>query len=449
MSEKTTSRQKIKPQTLRGFRDFLPDQMMAREHLINTAREVYRSYGYAPIDTPALEYAEVLLGKGGEESDKQVFRFTDQGDRDVAMRFDLTVPLARYSAQHIQELGLPFRRYHIAPVWRGERPARGRYREFMQCDFDTIGSTSNATDIETLMVINDLFEKIGIERFTIRVNNRKVLNGLLEKNGVLEHAVGILRCLDKLDKIGRDKVIEEMVDKVGITAHQAICVLDMAQLQGTPEQIMASLEGMLAGSESGEAGLSHLQELFAASKACGIPEGRVSLDVSIARGLDYYTGTIYETLLSDLPGIGSVCSGGRYDNLAELFTSQQLPGVGASLGLDRMLAAMDELGMTRKATTPAPVLVTMFERDRMVDYMQVARMLRSAGIGAEVYPEAKGIGKQVKYADKKGFRVALIAGADEFSAGMWQVKGLADGSQQEVPTAELASVIAELIERRD
>ncbi len=445
MSEKTTPRPKIKPQTLRGFRDFLPDQMMAREHLINTAREVYRSYGFAPIDTPALEYAEVLLGKGGEESDKQVFRFTDQGDRDVAMRFDLTVPLARYSAQHIQELGIPFRRYHIAPVWRGERPARGRFREFMQCDFDTIGSTSNATDIETLMVINDLFEKMGIERFTVRVNNRKVLNGLLEKNGVLEHAVGILRCLDKLDKIGRDKVVEEMVDKVGITAEQANSVLDMAQLQGTPEQIMASLEGMLAGSENGEVGLSHLQELFATAKACGIPEGRVSLDVSIARGLDYYTGTIYETLLGDLPGIGSVCSGGRYDNLAELFTSQQLPGVGASLGLDRMLAAMDELGMTKKATTPAPVLVTMFERDRMVDYMQVARMLRSAGIGAEVYPEAKGIGKQMKYADKKGFRVALIAGADEFAFGMWQVKGLADGSQLEVPTAELVSVVAGLI----
>ena len=445
MSDKSSSRQKIKPQTLRGFRDFLPDQMMAREHLIDTARKVYRSYGFAPIDTPALEYAEVLLGKGGEESDKQVFRFTDQGDRDVAMRFDLTVPLARFSAQHIQELGIPFRRYHIAPVWRGERPARGRFREFMQCDFDTIGSTSNATDIETLMVINDLFEKIGIERFTIRVNNRKVLNGLLEKNGLLEHAVGILRCLDKLDKIGRDKVVDEMVDKVGISAQQAGSVLDMAQLQGTPVQIMNSLEGMLAGSETGETGLGHLRELFATADACGIPADRVSLDVSIARGLDYYTGTIYETLLGDLPGIGSVCSGGRYDNLAELFTSQQLPGVGASLGLDRMLAALEELGMTQKATTPAPVLITMFEQDRLADYMKVARTLRAAGIGAEVYPEAKGIGKQMKYADKKGFRVAVIAGADEFAAGIWQVKGLADGSQQEVTTDELTSVIGGLV----
>jgi len=444
---KASSSPKIKPQTLRGFRDFLPDQMIAREHLIDVARSVYRSYGFAPIDTPALEYAEVLLGKGGEESDKQVFRFTDQGDRDVAMRFDLTVPLARFAAQHIQELGTPFRRYHIGPVWRGERPARGRFREFLQCDFDTIGSTSNATDIETLFVINDLFEKIGIERFTIRVNNRKVLNGLLEKNGLQDHASGILRCLDKLDKIGRDNVIQEMVDRVGVTADQAGNVLDMAQLSGSPTEIMQSLDGMLSGSAAGEEGLANLQELFQTVQACGLPEGRVALDVSIARGLDYYTGTIYETFLGDLPGIGSVCSGGRYDNLAQLFTSQQLPGVGASLGLDRMLAAMDELGMTESSTTPAPVLVTMFERERATEYLKMARTLRQAGIGAEVFPDAKGIGKQMKYADRKGFQVALIAGADEFASDHWQVKDLKGGSQQEVSTATVVETVKTLIGR--
>lgn len=439
------SKDKIKPQTLRGFRDFLPDQMMAREHLIDVARKVYRSYGFAPIDTPALEYAEVLVGKGGEESDKQVFRFRDQGDRDVAMRFDLTVPLARYSAQHIQELGTPFRRYHIAPVWRGERPARGRYREFMQCDFDTIGTTSNTSDIETLLVINDLFEQIGIERFTVRVNNRMVLNGLLEKNDLSEHATGILRCLDKLDKIGRDKVVSEMVERVGITAEQAGSVLDMAQLQGTPTEILNSLESMLAGSDVGELGLNNLRELFETVSACGLPENRVSLDVSIARGLDYYTGTIYETLLGDLPGIGSVCSGGRYDNLAQKFTSQKLPGVGASLGLDRMLAAMEELGMTESASTPAPVLVTMFERERATDYIRIAQSLRQAGIGAEVYPEAKGIGKQMKYANKKGFQLALIAGADEFAAGTWQIKGLKDGSQQQAASDDVIDVVRGLL----
>lgn len=436
---------RIKPQTLRGFRDFLPDQMIAREHLIDTARRIYRSYGFAPIDTPALEYAEVLLGKGGDESDKQVFRFTDQGDRDVAMRFDLTVPLARYSAQHIQEIGTPFRRYHIGPVWRGERPARGRFREFMQCDFDTIGSSSNATDIETLFVINDLFEAIGVERFTVRLNNRQVLNGLLERNQLQEHATGILRCLDKLDKIGRDAVAAEMQERVGLSAEHASSVLDMAQLQGSPDEILSQLNGMLAGSEIGEQGLANLDELFQTVRACGLPEDRVRLDVSIARGLDYYTGTIYETFLSDLPEIGSVCSGGRYDNLAALFTSQQLPGVGASLGLDRMLAAMDELGMTKKASTPADVLITMFSRDHLVEYQQAARLLRHAGIGAEVYPEAKNIGRQMKYANRRGFPVALIAGETELSAGTWQVKGLRSGSQQEVPTQDLVSSIQQIL----
>lgn len=411
--------------------------MMARERLIDIARSVYRSYGFAPIDTPALEYAEVLLGKGGEESDKQVFRFTDQGDRDVAMRFDLTVPLARFSAQYVQELGLPFRRYHIAPVWRGERPARGRFREFMQCDFDTIGTLSNTADIETLFVINDLFEQIGIDRFTIRVNNRKVLNGLLEKCGLQDHAVGILRALDKLDKIGRDAVVTEMAEKVGIPVDGANRVLDMAQLKGRPEEILASLEGMLAGSQIGETGLNDLRELFAAVKACGWPENRVALDVSIARGLDYYTGTIYETLLGDLPDIGSVCSGGRYDNLADLFTAQQLPGVGASLGLDRMLAALEELGRTQKSTTPAPVLVTMLDGERVSEYLQLGRTLRKAGIATEVYPEAKNIGKQMKYADKKGFKLAVIAGGDEFAADVWQVKNLKSGTQASVATGNL------------
>lgn len=439
------SNRKIKPQTLRGFRDFLPDQMMAREHLIDIARSVYRSFGFAPIDTPALEYAEVLLGKGGEESDKQVFRFTDQGDRDVAMRFDLTVPLARYSAQHIQDLGTPFRRYHIGPVWRGERPARGRYREFMQCDFDTIGSNSNTVDIETLMVINDLFEKIGVDGFTVRVNNRKVLNGLLQKNDLQEHAVGILRCLDKLDKIGPDQVVSEMTDKVGISEQQAKSVLQMALLQGSNRDVLTSLESILAGNETGEEGVANLLELLDTVDRCGLPEDRVKLDVSIARGLDYYTGTIYETVLHQLPEIGSVCSGGRYDNLASKFTSQQLPGVGASLGLDRMLAAMEELGMVKTASTPAPVLITMFDSAYSADYVVLARRLRAAGVGVEVFPDSKGIGKQMKYANRKGFRMAVIAGADEFSKGTWQVKNLQTGDQQDVSDARIVETVSDLL----
>lgn len=436
-----SEKQRIKPQTLRGFRDILPDQMMAREHLIDVARSVYRSYGYAPIDTPALEYAEVLLGKGGEESDKQVFRFRDQGDRDVAMRFDLTVPLARFAAQHVQQLGTPFRRYHIGPVWRGERPARGRYREFLQCDFDTIGTESNTADIETLFVIHDLLECIGIERFTIRVNNRKVLNGLLQKLGIEEQAAGVLRALDKLDKQGIDAVTAEMVDRVGISRDQADAVLSMAAVSGTSDDMLLRLDDLLKGTPVGEEGTQDLRDLFAAVRACGLPEGRVQLDTAIARGLDYYTGTIYETLLGDLPEIGSVCSGGRYDNLAELFTAQKLPGVGASLGLDRMLAALEELGRIRRATTPVPVLVTTLDAAHTSDYLRIGRMLRAAGIGAEVYPESRGLGKQLKYADRRGFRFALIAGADEFASGQWQIRNLADGSQS--ATAE-DQIVAEL-----
>lgn len=436
----------IKPQTLRGFRDFLPDQMIAREHLIDTARQVYRSFGFSPIDTPALEYAEILLGKGGEESDRQVFRFVDQGDRDVAMRFDLTVPLARYAAQHINEIGIPFKRYHVGTVWRGERPARGRYREFMQCDFDTIGTTSNQADIETLLVIHDLMESIGFERFTVRINNRKVLNGLLEKQGLQDHAVGVLRALDKLAKIGPEKVLEEMVEHVGASRDQAEQVLQLAGLEGSNEAQLQQLEGILSGNETGQQGVALLRELFETCRGIGIPDGRLSLDVSIARGLDYYTGTIYETFLEDLPGIGSVCSGGRYDNLAGLFTRQALPGIGASLGLDRLLAGMEELQMVRTASTPAPVLITVFDSNHLADYLRLARELRASGIGAEVYSEPKNLGKQLKYADRKGFDLALIAGSEEFAEGVWQIKPLRqDFPQQSVKTSELIPVISELL----
>ncbi len=432
---------RIQPRTLKGFRDYLPNQMIARERLIETARDVYRSYGFSPIDTPALEYAEVLTGKGGQESDKQLFRFEDSGGRDVAMRFDLTVPLARFAAQYINELGTPFKRYHIASVWRGEKPQAGRYREFMQCDFDTVGTTSNVADIETLLVIHDLIAKIGFERFTIRVNNRMVLNGLLEQHSVAEHSTEILRALDKLPKIGRDKVLDEMVDVVGLGREQADGVLQLSDLSGERTAVLDQLAEMLKENEQGTEGVARLRELFATATAAGIPDDRLVLDLSIARGLDYYTGTIYETFLSDLPGIGSVCSGGRYDNLANLFTSQSLPGVGASLGLDRLLAAMETLELIDSAATPAAVLVTIMDSNRLGDYMRVARMLRLAGIATEVYADTKNFGKQMKYANRKGFRLALIAGDDEFASGQWQIKDLQNGEQQAISENELIDVI--------
>jgi histidyl-tRNA synthetase len=435
----------IKPQTLKGFRDYLPPLALARERILEVARQVYRSYGFSPIDTPALEYAEILLGKGGTESDKQLFRFIDQGDRDVAMRFDLTVPFARFAAQHLNDIGTPFKRYHQGTVWRGENTQRGRYREFMQSDFDTIGTDSNASDIETLLVIHDLFVALGFERFSIRVNNRLVLNGLLEKLGLAEKTAGVLRALDKLHKIGRDGVIAEMAGQVGATADQASRVLDLAGLKGTPAEILTQLDPLLAGSAVGEQGVARLRELFNAAATAGIATDRVELDVSIARGLDYYTGTIYETFLTDDPAIGSVCSGGRYDNLAGLFTNQKLPGVGASLGVDRLLAALENMGQISAASTPAPVLIVLFDEQYLGDYLRIGRKLRSAGIDAEVFPDAKKVGKQLQYADRQGFRLALIAGGDEFQSGQWKIKDLKSGEQTTVAEAALVDELRKLL----
>ena len=427
----------IEPRTLKGFRDFLPDVMLVRERLMETARSVFRSYGFSPIDTPALEYAEILTGKGGEESDKQLFRFKSSGDRDVAMRFDLTVPLARFAAQHSAELGMPFKRYHIANVWRGENTQRGRYREFVQCDFDTIGTDANAADIETLLVIHDLLIALGFERFQIRVNNRLILNGVLASLGLTDKTVGVLRAIDKLPKIGPDAVIGEMVDKVGTTTDQAKQVLNTVG----PKTDLDFLAANFAGNESVMLGVTRLRQLFSAAATAGIPSERIELDVSIARGLDYYTGTIYETFLTDLPSIGSICSGGRYDNLAGLFTKEKLPGVGASLGLDRLLAAMEELKLLGTGSTAAPVLMTQFDVDRLGDYLRVARLLRANGIGTEVFPDAKKLGKQLQYADRKGFRIALIAGSDEFAKGVWQIKSLKDGTSLTVSETDLVDSI--------
>lgn len=441
----------IQPRTLKGFRDYLPELMIPREQFLERARRVYRSYGYAPIDTPALEYAEILVGKGSEETNKILYRFKDHGDRDVALRFDLTVPFARFAAEHIGKLGTPFKRYHMGPVWRGENTGQGRFREFWQCDFDTIGTTSNASDIEVVLVIHDLMLALGIEDFSIRVNNRLVLNGLLEELGLASQAVPILRTLDKLGKVEPKLVAAEMVEKAGITTAQAERVLVMALAQGTNTEILDRLRQEFGQNAKAAEGIRRLQELLAVAAQAGIPENRVRLDVSIARGLDYYTGTVYETFLDKMPEIGSVCSGGRYDNLASSFTKQILPGVGASLGLDRLLAALEKLELLEKTATPAPVLLIQFTADRLGDYQKMARLLRSEGIGVEVYPEAKKISQQFSYAEKRGFRIALIAGSDEFEKGVWKIKDLAlkerESKGVDVPAAQVAEEIRSLLSR--
>jgi histidyl-tRNA synthetase len=436
----------IEPRLLKGFRDYPPEVMIPRERLLEQVRHVYRSYGFAPIDTPALEYAEILLDKGGEESNKITYRFTDHGGRDVALRFDLTVPFARFAAMNIGRLGTPFKRYHLGPVWRGENTGHGRFREFWQCDFDTIGTTANAADIETVLVIHDLMCALGFERFRVHLNNRMVLNGLLEELGLTGKTNPVLVALDKLPKIGREAVQKEMAEKAGVTPEQSDRVLKMVEVQGSNREILDRLQADFGNNARAAEGISRLRSLLDVVKEAGVPEERVRLDLSIARGLDYYTGTIYETFLTDLPGIGSVCSGGRYDNLAGLFTKQSLPGVGASLGLDRLIAAMEELKVLDKsALTPASVLLVQFSADHLGAYERMGRQLRAQGIGVEVYPEPKKIGQQLQYAEKRGFRVALIAGPEEFAQGVWKVKDLAKREEVTVKEADVAAAVRKIL----
>lgn len=426
---------KIQPRTLKGFRDYLPQAMLAREALIENAKGVYRSYGFAPIDTPALEYEEILTGKGGDESDKQLYRFEDAGGREVALRFDLTVPLARFAAQHIGELGKPFKRYHIGPVWRGENTQRGRYREFLQCDFDTIGTEDVAADIETALVMHDLLATIGAGEFRIHANNRLILTGILERLELLDSQVLVLRALDKLAKIGPDKVIAEMTSVAGASEAQAKEVLRLAEIGGENEEVLRDLQELVRGSESGESGLDRLTQLVECIQGVDVPRERFGIDLSIARGLDYYTGAVFETFLTDLPGIGSVCSGGRYDDLAGLYTKERLPGIGASLGLDRLLAALEELGRVETRDTPATVFVPRFSDGRLPDYLKLCSQIRAAGFGVELYPEQRKLGPQLKYADRRGFVCALILGDDEWNEQRCSLKDLATGQSTDVSLA--------------
>lgn len=437
---------RIQPRTLKGFRDYLPEIMIPREQCMQTARTVFRRYGFVPIDTPTLEYLEVLTGKGSDETDRQMYRFTDHGGREVGMRFDLTVPLARFAAQHIPTLGTPFKRYHIAPVWRGESPQAGRFREFIQCDFDTIGTESVVADIEIVIVISDLMQSLGLSDFKIHLNNRQVLTGLLDHLQLVDRSVPLLRSLDKLHKIGADAVVQEMIQTASVTEPQARAVLQLAEVSGANSSILTALPEITGHNPIAAEGIERLRQIIDGATAAGVASERIKLDVGIARGLDYYTGVVFETFLDDLPTIGSVCSGGRYDNLADLYTKQHLPGVGASLGLDRLLAAMDQLGKLPQSRTTAPVFIPYFAADRLADYLQLASVLRSEGIGCELYPEAKKLGQQLKYADSRGFVIALIAGPDELDAGTIQVKNLQEKISTTVaysphdPSALLAAI---------
>lgn len=391
---------KIEPRVLKGFRDFLPQAEIERRRFISKVETVFRSFGFVPIDTPALEYTEILLGKAGGETEKQVFRFTDEGGRDVSMRFDLTVPFARFMAEHHDELGLPFKRYHVSKVWRGEKPQRGRYREFYQCDFDCVGADTAEADFEILSLMVASFSALDLSGFRIHFSHRGLFNRFLAHNGISERSVEILRTVDKLGKIGEAEVRSQLSELAG--AEKADRILAFIEASGDFETTLSALEGFSGGAGEESARLRSIHGLM---EKTGLASSFV-LDPSITRGLDYYTGLVFETFLSDLPAIGSVCSGGRYDNLASLYTDQKLPGVGASIGMDRLLAALETIQGDRKPEGSCDLLVLSNDADPSRSFA-LAAAVRAAGFSCEVFTDKKKPGQQYAYAERRGIPVAV------------------------------------------
>ncbi len=445
MAEERPETRIVKPQPLSGFPEWLPEQKLVEERLLGIIREGFRRYGFTPIETPAVERKEILTAKGVVE--KEIYALSrlaagedEDPSTEMALHFDLTVPLARYVAQHAQQLTFPFRRYQIQKVWRGERPQAGRFREFYQCDIDVIGngSLSLLADAEIPCVIAFIFERMAIGDFVVRINNRKVLQGLLQGSGVPAESVGeALRVIDAIEKVPVDRTIADLAARTGIDAAAA----------GRLVELVSGAAGIhdLAGRTLGalyEEGVDELRQLAEGLAALGMPQANWTLDLSIARGLDYYTGTVYETRLVANPEIGSICSGGRYENLASAFTRQKLPGVGISIGLTRLLSRLFDAGLVETgAATPADVLVTVMDRDRLSHHLAIAAELRGAGIATELYTEPRKIGDQLKYAARKGFRAAILAGTDEIAAGTVQMKLLATGEQRQVPREGLLAAL--------
>ena len=428
----------IKPHTLSGFMELLPQPQLQMEAIMEVLRNTYSLYGFTPLDTPAIEAADVLLAKGGGETEKQIYRF-QKGDSDLALRFDLTVPLAKYVALHYGELAFPFRRYQIGKVYRGERAQRGRFREFYQADIDIIGDgkLSITNEAEIPSIIYKTFSTLGLRRFQIRVNNRKILNGFYAMLGLSEQSGDIMRTVDKLDKIGSDKVRVLLVEECGGEEAKADEILTFIAIRGTNGEVLSALEQYRSRNEVFDQGLDELSSVTKLLGAFGVPEENFAVDLTIARGLDYYTGTVYETTLLDHPEIGSVCSGGRYDNLAEYYTDRKLPGVGISIGVTRLFYVLGEQGLLNSdiCTAPADVLILPMTED-LSEAISLATDLRAAGVSTQIYTEKKKFKAKMNYADKLKVPYVYFLGEDEINAGVVSCKDMRTGEQVKLPRAE-------------
>ena len=441
----------IKPRTLSGFMELLPAPQVQMERIMETLRSTYALYGFTPLDTPAIESADVLLAKGGGETEKQIYRF-QKGDSDLALRFDLTVPLAKYVALHYNDLTFPFRRYQIGKVYRGERAQRGRFREFYQADIDIIGDgkLDITNEAEIPSIIYQTFTSLGLTRFQIRVNNRKILNGFYAMLGLTEQSGDIMRTVDKLDKIGADKVRTCLTEDVGLTAEQTDEIMRFISITGSNRQVLDALAGYQGRHELFDQGLEELNTVTRYLSAFGVPEENFAADLTIARGLDYYTGTVYETTLLDHPEIGSVCSGGRYDNLAEYYTDRQLPGVGISIGLTRLFYVLGEQGLLNPQlpTAPADVLILPMTQD-LTPAIRLATRLRSAGVRTQLYTEQKKFKAKMNYADKLGVPYVVFLGDDEIAAGLVACKDMTSGEQTKLSFEDTLSRITQGLSQRN
>lgn len=422
---------KIQPRTLSGFMELLPRQQVLMESIMSTLRETYALYGFTPLDTPVIEASEILLAKGGGETEKQIYRFS-KGESDLSLRFDLTVPLAKYVALHYNALSFPFRRYQIGKVYRGERPQRGRFRELYQADIDVIGDgkLDIANEAEIPAIIYQTFTKLGLKKFQIRVNNRKILNGFYAMLGLQEQSGDIMRTVDKLEKIGPDKVKAILMDDFGISEANAVTILQFISMKGGSNAVLDALEGYRGKNDTFDLGLDELRTVVKYLGAFGVPDENFVVDLTIARGLDYYTGTVYETVMLEHPEIGSICSGGRYDNLAEYYTDKILPGVGISIGLTRLFYILNEQNMLNQErnTAPADVLILPMTAD-LSPAVELATRFRNRGVRAQLYSEQKKFKAKMNYADKIGVPYVVFLGEDEVRDKVVSCKDMASGEQ--------------------